>query len=279
MSELTDKVNKSVKLLRTISKAKGGEIIELSYSGGKDSDVILRLAQLAGIPYRAIYKNTTIDPMGTVAHCKAAGAEIIRPKRTFFQIIEAKGFPSRFARFCCSELKEYKILDTSIQGIRRDESRARLDRYKEPVTCRNCGKGEHVDVILPILDWTLADVAEFIKSENILCAPVYYDEEGNFCPERRLGCMGCPMASRRKRIEEFRKHPKLARAWIHAGQRWFDNRKGNPTKSMLKFKDAYEIFAFSLLCNNYEEFIHFKRGLFGETDCKQFLEDYLKTRL
>lgn len=36
--------------------------MELSYSGGKDSDVILELAKMSGIPFRPIYKKTTIDP-------------------------------------------------------------------------------------------------------------------------------------------------------------------------------------------------------------------------
>ena len=106
MSDLYTKVNQSVKLLKTVAKTIDGPI-ELCYSGGKDSDVILRLAQMAGINYRAIYKNTTIDPPGTIKHCRYNGVEIIQPKRTFFQIIEKSGFPNRFHRFCCSELKEY----------------------------------------------------------------------------------------------------------------------------------------------------------------------------
>ena len=71
MSDLLEKEKRAIKLLRTVAKTTDGEI-ELSYSGGKDSDVCLALAQMAGIPYRAIYNNTTIDPPGTIAHCKAA---------------------------------------------------------------------------------------------------------------------------------------------------------------------------------------------------------------
>lgn len=92
MSDLLEKEKRAIKLLRTVAKTTDGEI-ELSYSGGKDSDVCLALAQMAGIPYRAIYKNTTIDPPGTISHCKEKGAEIIRPKKSFFEIIEQKGFP------------------------------------------------------------------------------------------------------------------------------------------------------------------------------------------
>ena len=100
--ELQKKVDFAIKLLQSIPQ--DGDI-ELSYSGGKDSDVILELAKMAGIPYRAIYKATTIDPSGTIAHAKEMGAEVIRPKKTFFQLINEKGFPTRVSRWCCSVLK------------------------------------------------------------------------------------------------------------------------------------------------------------------------------
>lgn len=194
----------------------GSEVVELSYSGGKDSDVILQLAKEAGINYRAIYKNTTIDPPGTIKHAEEMGAEIIRPKENFYQLIVRKGYPTRRARFCCEVLKEYKILDVSIQGIRRSESKAREERYKEPQICRTYNAKEKVKVYLPILDWTDQDVADFIKDRNIKCAPIYYDEKGNFHVERRLGCIGCPMQSDNG-LSDFKKYPKLAKAWIRGG--------------------------------------------------------------
>lgn len=88
MSELQDKVKRSIKVLRMY---RGDDPIEVSYSGGKDSDVILALTKIAGIPYRAIYKNTTIDPPGTVKHCKDNGVEVLMPKERFLDIIARKG--------------------------------------------------------------------------------------------------------------------------------------------------------------------------------------------
>lgn len=104
--QLQKKIDQSIRLLQSVQKRYDGEI-ELAYSGGKDSDVILQLTKEAGIRYRAIYKNTTIDPPGTIAHVKEMGVEILRPKENFFQLIAKKGFPSRFSRFCCEALKEY----------------------------------------------------------------------------------------------------------------------------------------------------------------------------
>ena len=169
--ELQKKVDFAIKLLRSIPQ--DGDI-ELSYSSGKDSDVILELAKMAGIPYRAIYKNTTIDPKGTIAHAKGMGVEVIRPKKSFFQLVSERGYPSRYVRFCCSFLKEYKVCDRAIQGIRRSESRNRAERYKEPEMCRVYSAKEKVKVYLPILEWTDEDVAEFIKERNIKCHPLYY---------------------------------------------------------------------------------------------------------
>lgn len=69
--ELQKKINRAVRLLKVTC---GDEVVEIAYSGGKDSDVILQLAKEAGIKYRAIYKNTTIDPPGTIKHAKEMGA-------------------------------------------------------------------------------------------------------------------------------------------------------------------------------------------------------------
>lgn len=155
--------------------------IELAYSGGKDSDVILQLAKEAGIKIRAIYKNTTIDPPGTIAHVKEMGVEIIRPKENFFQLIAKKGFPNRFSRFCCEVLKEYKILDKTVIGVRKEESRARKERYNEPTECRYFGakkEENHVEQIYPILEWTDEDVRDFILDRDLKLAPLYYDTGG-----------------------------------------------------------------------------------------------------
>lgn len=105
---LEKKIERALWLLRTAA-ADSDQPIEVSYSGGKDSDVILELARMAGIKYRAIYKNTTIDPPGTIKHCMENGVEVMR-RKSFAQVIQAKGFPNFLRRFCCAELKEYKAL-------------------------------------------------------------------------------------------------------------------------------------------------------------------------
>lgn len=264
------KVDGAVKLIRS---SVGDDVVEVSYSGGKDSDVILELVKMAGVKYRAIYKNTTIDPPGTIAHVLSKGVEVMRPQISFFQLIEKKGFPTRRARFCCEKLKEYKVLDKAVQGIRRCESSARSKRYsiEEPVICRIYGsKKNHVNVILPILDWTDEDIALFVSERNIRCHPLYYDTGGAFHPERRLGCMGCPM-SQKAMQRDFHRYPRLVKLWIKAGQKWWD---AHPNiSSRKKFKDIYELFVNDVFFDSYEDFrTAADNVMFGSVDCKKFLE-------
>lgn len=273
--ELQRKIDSSIKLLRAVQKSRPNEIIEVAYSGGKDSDVILQLAKEAGINYEAIYKNTTIDPPGTIKHAQDMGATILNPKKTFRQLIVENGLPNRFMRFCCKELKEYKVRDVCIIGVRREESRKRADMYKEPTECRIYSKKERVSAIYPILEWTTKDVADFLQDRCIKCAPVYYDENGVFHPERRLGCMCCPMASKHNRIAQFRQYNGMVRFYINAAQKFLDTRP----KYQYKYKDAVEWFYRDVFCTSNDSWRLAKSGLFGMPDFKKLLEDYFDVKL
>ena len=253
--------------------------IEVSYSGGKDSDVILELAKMAGIPFEAIYKMTSIDPPGTTVHAKEMGATIIRPKKTFLQIIEENSMPSRWSRFCCKYLKEYKVHDRAIQGIRRSESTQRAKLYKEPEDCRVYPTGEKCRVYYPILEWTDEDVARFVQERGIKCHPLYYDEQGNFHPERRLGCIGCPMATDNGR-GDFLKYPKLLKQIIKAEQKYLDNHKDGKSYSFFN-GSAYNALFKRLFCKTKEDYLGLTDGLLPDAniDTKAFLEDYFHITL
>ena len=269
------KIDFAIKLLRSIPQ---DGPIELCYSGGKDSDVILELAKMSGIPFEAIYKNTTIDPPGTIAHCRENGVTIVHPKKSMFQIIEEKGWPTRRARFCCSELKEYKIHDRAIQGIRRAESSARAKRYKEPSFCRLYRKEECVEIYLPILEWTNEDVERFIIDRDIKCAPVYYDDSGKFHVERRLGCVGCPMQSDCGKAD-FKRYPGMLKEWIRREKKYLDNHPHGSAKK--KFGTAYNMAFHDLFTKSYEDYLGYVQPILPEAtvDTKAFLEDYFNIDL
>ncbi|MCC8095690.1 MAG: phosphoadenosine phosphosulfate reductase family protein [Tannerellaceae bacterium] len=272
--DLYEKIDRSIKLLKSIKS----DQIELCYSGGKDSDVILELAKLADIPYRAIYKNTTIDPPGTIKHCQEKGVEIRQPEMSFFELIEEKGFPTMRCRFCCEKFKEYKILDNAIQGIRRCESVKRMNRYKEPIVCRAFGRKEnHVNLIFPILEWTNRNITDFVKMQNIQCHPLYY-VTGQFDVEERLGCISCPLPKDRG-LSDFKKYPKYVKLWINAGTKWWDKPRKKEISAKRSFESIYDLFVHNLFFSSYESFLIAKNGMFGSIDCKQALEKYFNIEL
>ena len=277
--ELEKKVGQAVKLLQVCFMA-AGEPLEIAYSGGKDSDVILELAKMSGIEYRAIYKNTTIDPPGTIKHVIDNGVEIRRPKETFLSLMMKKGYPSRFRRFCCSVLKEYKILDNSVMGIRKCESVKRAKMYTEPTACRIYGsKKNHVNAIYPILEWSEKDELEFIEERGIKLHPLYCRVDGSLDLTRRLGCMCCPLAYYKKRLQEFKKYPGMVKAYLRCGHEFL--RSHPESKVAEQYSNVYEYFVANAFFDNHRDYEKAKLecAFLGKIHYKQLIEDYFKIEL
>ena len=279
--DLQKKVDRAIKLIQSAAKiAKShGQPLELCYSGGKDSDVILELAKMSGVEYRAIHKVTTIDPAGTIKHAKENGCEIVTPKQNFLSLLASHGMPSRRNRFCCKHLKEYKILDYAILGIRAEESNSRKERYKEPTQCRLYRKCESVEQYFPILSWTKQDVLDFINERNIKLHPLYYKANGEIDISKRLGCMACPMASYKQRLNAFKEHPNMVKLYVRGGGKYLEN---HPNSKMNRLcKDAYQFFCFDIICQRSNARFKEKFGptLFDDgADCKEYLERYFNIK-
>lgn len=94
----------------------------ITYSGGKDSDVMLHLAEKSGIPFEVLHSLTTADAPETVRHVydtfrrlEEKGVKCIVDKHvqpdgsrvTMWNLIPRKLIaPTRLVRYCCAELKE-----------------------------------------------------------------------------------------------------------------------------------------------------------------------------
>lgn len=257
MSAIVEKIEKAVRLIQVFYESANVDFVEVAYSGGKDSDVILELTRMSGIPYKAYYKNTTIDPPYTLRHVKEMDVEVLQPKHKFFDLVAQNGFPNRFRRFCCRELKEYKVLDKVIIGVRADESRKRAEMYKEPTDCRIYKHNERAEALYPILFWSTEDIEAFIRERGIILHQLYYDEAGQLCLDRRLGCMCCPLAGRKKRMLQFKQYPNMLKAYARAGQKYMDSHQ-------TEYSSVYEWLCRDILYPTSKEWQQFKFSLFGQ---------------
>lgn len=119
-----------------VFEPKDGDPYYLCYSGGKDSDCIRILAQLAGVRHEIHHNLTTVDAPETIQYIKSIPGVIIDKARyddgtpkTMWNLIPKKKIPpTRLVRWCCSELKESggkgRLL---ITGVRWSESQNRRD--------------------------------------------------------------------------------------------------------------------------------------------------------
>lgn len=71
----------------------------------------------------------------------------------------------------------------------------------------------------PIVDWTDAEVWQFIRENNIPYCSLY--DEG----WHRLGCIGCPMARKGGREKGFARWPKYKENYLRAFARMLEERK------------------------------------------------------
>jgi len=194
----------SIKFIQTVARNSTVKLYA-GNSGGKDSAVLDKLLQLSGIDYESFYTNTTIDPPKTISHIRKyyPHTKILQPKETFYQLIERKGFPTRLNRYCCEYLKEYGSIGKNVfEGVRSEESTKR--RGRDYIQCDNRKWQKGAKHIYPIYDWKEEAVYKFIDKYNIVLAPHYSQPNTS-----RLGCVGCPLVSRKgHRESEFALYPK-----------------------------------------------------------------------
>jgi phosphoadenosine phosphosulfate reductase len=208
--EIIDKVAISIERLKHFEPEEG---YYFANSGGKDSTVVRTLLIESEVRYDAHYMATTIDPPEIVQFIKKYHSEtkFHYPPSSYFKEIIKRGFPMRQKRWCCDFLKEYggdrRLVVT---GIRHEESNARLKRrMMEPCTKRDKW------YLNPIIDWTEKEVWEFIHSLTTMGDKIpyckLYDEGW-----KRIGCLGCPMAYYKTRVNQLEKYPRIKKAYINA---------------------------------------------------------------
>lgn len=266
-----DKAHQAIERIQTASKLsleKYGLPLVVTTSGGKDSSVCLSLAQRAGIPFEVLHNHTTADAPETVYfirdefyHLELKGVKccishpIYMGKRTsMWQLIPQKLMPpTRAVRYCCEILKEHggngRFITT---GVRWAESKKRKNRgiYEIPhkdKTKRVFINNDNDDcrrlfetctikakrTCNPIIDWTDAEVWDYIHSERITINPLYS------CGFDRVGCIGCPMAPK-ARWKEFRRYPKYRDMYVRSFDMMIAERKRRGL--LCGWEDGEEVF-------------------------------------
>lgn len=168
MSELNEKVNKSIERLKAFCPEEG---YYLAFSGGKDSVVCKALLDMAGCKYDATYRVTSVDPPELVRFIKKEHPDVIREipyysetyrnaklagkPITMWNLIPEKLMPpTRLVRYCCSSLKESGGDGRmTVTGVRWSESNnRRVNQGLVTVMGRQAGKelGDNPDFTLTV---------------------------------------------------------------------------------------------------------------------------------
>ena len=227
----------------------------ITYSGGKDSDVLLHLAGAAGIPYEVLHSLTTADAPETVWHVRDTFRRLelqgvkcdIDTHRTpdggnvtMWNLIPRKLMPpTRLVRYCCAELKETsghgrwiatgvrwaesqkrKTTRGIMEKLHRDKAKRIIlmdDNDERRMLMENCQlKGTRT--VNPIIDWQEADVLDYASAEKICMNPLYE------CGWKRVWCIGCPLAGKHRNTE-FSRYPKIKAAYVRAFDRMLAERR------------------------------------------------------
>ena len=122
MSDLEHSAIELLKVASEMSLKLYKQPLVITYSGGKDSDVLLHLAGKAGIPYEVLHSLTTADAPETVHHVRATFRRLelqgvpctIDTHKTpdgrnvtMWNLIPRRLIPpTRLMRYCCTALKE-----------------------------------------------------------------------------------------------------------------------------------------------------------------------------
>lgn len=228
----------------------------LAFSGGKDSQALFHITQLAGVKFRGHMNLTSVDPPEVIRFVKKNyhEVELLKPGKSIFQIaVEKQILPTMRVRWCCAEYKETAGAGkVTLIGIRKAESSRRskrneveissrkfsgdldgLDEYRQEQKAKRArrkSKEQGVNITNADEEQTLGCIH---GKESLLISPIIYWTEKDVweflndvvrVPHcslydegwHRIGCIGCPMSSAKQKRIENERYPHVKRGWIKA---------------------------------------------------------------
>ena len=257
---LQDKMMYSIDLLKKAERLAlaygGGNGYYLAFSGGKDSQALYHIAELAGVKFDAHMNFTSVDPPEVIRFVKKSYPEVdfIKPKKSIYQLaVEKQILPTMRVRWCCAEYKENSGAGrVTLIGIRHQESSRRakrneveisnrkysgtlegLDEYRQELKAKRArrkSKKNGVNITNADQEQTLGCIS---GKESLLISPIIHWTEQDVweflnkvmeVPHcslyddgwHRIGCIGCPMSSVNQKKIENIRYPHVKRNWIKA---------------------------------------------------------------
>lgn len=228
----------------------------LAFSGGKDSQALYHMTQLAGVKFQGHMNLTSVDPPEVIRFVKKnyPEVELIKPGKSIFQhAVEKQILPTMRVRWCCAEYKETAGAGkVTLIGIRKAESSRRakrneveinnrkfsgdldgLEEYRQEQKAKRMKRKSKADGV----NITNADEEQTLGcihgKESLLISPIIYWTEQDVweflndvvrVPHcslydegwHRIGCIGCPMSSHKQKMLENERYPHVKRGWIKA---------------------------------------------------------------
>lgn len=200
----------------------------VSFSGGKDSLVVMDLVSSVRKDFSAIFIDTGLEHPQTREYVRKHMAKSGVPLLTasagdaFDENFPSFGPPAKDFRWCCKVCKLAPVSEligrkfpkgtVTVEGNRRLESFSRA--HTELVMGNPFVPGQVI--VNPIRDWTGLDVWLYIVWRGLDHNPLY-DED-----IERVGCWMCPSSLASECAEIARMSPELAKAWEAKLRSWAD---------------------------------------------------------
>ena len=200
--------------------------LTVSFSGGKDSLVVLDLVSSITKDFTAIYIDTGLEHPQTMEYVTEFTSEkgvrlfTAPAEDAFDENFPLFGPPAKDFRWCCKVCKlapATKMIEEkfpngtlTIEGNRRLESFSRA--YTELIQGNPFVPGQ--TIVNPIRDWTALDVWLYIIWRELPYNPLY-DED-----IERVGCWMCPSSLASECAEISRLNPELAKTWGQKLDAW-----------------------------------------------------------
>lgn len=239
----------------------------LAFSGGKDSQALYHIAEMAGVKFKAHMNLTSVDPPEVIRFVKKQypDVELIKPKTSIYDMALKKHImPTKRLRWCCAEFKEMsgagkvtligirkeesvrrskrEEVSTNIKGKRTEETFDQWSEHQEKMV--TCVGGKDKILVSPIIHWTERDVWEFLNDVVKVPHCELYDEGYT-----RIGCILCPMSNRKSKLRDIERFPHAKRRWIQTIEKL--KNAGYINKN---FDDAEFAFEWWISGKNYKEF-------------------------